>query len=65
MLENVPIKGILHEMMITITTISREMAIKGIRGSITKEIEILPLHDMEMVNLQRDRETLGMMSLIL
>ena len=65
MLESVLIKGIHHEMMITTTTISREMEIKEITGSTTKEREMLHLHDMEMVNLLKDRETPGMMNLML
>ena len=64
MLESVLIKGIHHEMMITTTTISREMEIKEITGSTIKEREILQLHDMEIVDLLRSQETPSMISLM-
>ena len=68
MLESVLIKRILHEMMTTTTTtapISKPMSIKGITGSTTKERGMLPLLDMEMVNLPKGRETTGMRKLML
>ena len=67
MLENVLIRRIHHGMMTatTTTTISRAMAIKGITSSTTKEKEMLLLHDMEMVDMPKGRETLGMKKLML
>ena len=64
-LESVRTRNILQEMMTTITTTSREMAIKGTTGSTTKERGMLPLLEMEMVVLPRSRETPGMKKLML
>lgn len=52
MLESVLIRMILHGMT-TITTISKEMEIKGTKGSTTKERGMLPLLNMVMVDLQQ------------
>ena len=53
LLESVLTKRILQEMMTTITTTTRAMAIKGTTGSTTKERGMLPLLKMEMVVLPR------------
>ena len=65
LLESVLTRRILQEMMTTITTTSRAMAIEGTTGSITKERGILLLLEMEVVVLPRSRETPGMMKLML
>ena len=65
-LESVLTRRILQEMMTTITTTtSRPMTIEGTTGSITKERGMLLLLEMEVVVLPRNRETLGMMKLML
>ena len=67
MLESVIIRRIHHGMMTTTitTTISRATTIKGITGSTTKERGMLSLHDMEMVDFPKGRETPGMRKLML
>ena len=66
MLESVLIRRILHGMMTTtITTISKAMAIKGTTASTTMERGMLPLLDMEMVDLTKGRETPSMRKLML
>jgi len=65
-LGSVLIKWIHLEMMTTTTaTISEATTIKGMVGSTTKEKGMLPLLNMEMVDLPKDQETLGMMNLML
>ena len=52
-------------MMTIIATISRATTIKAMVDSTTKEKGMLPLLNMEMVDLPKDQETLGMMNLML
>ena len=66
MLGSVLIEGIhLGIVITTITTISGATTIKGMEGSTTKEKGMLPLLNMEMVDLPKDQETPGMMNLML
>jgi len=59
-------RRILQGMMTTTTTtISKAMGIKGTTGSTTKEREMLPLLEMEMVDLLGGQEMPGMMRVML
>ena len=65
-LGSVVIEGIHLKMMTTTTTtISGATTIKGMTNSTTKEKGMLPLLNMEMVDLPKDQENLGMMNLML
>lgn len=59
MLEIVLLRRILQGMTTT-TTMSKAMAIKGTTGSKIKERGMLPMLDMEMVDLPKGREISGM-----
>ena len=66
MLGSVLIEGIHLGMMTTNTaTILEATEIKGMAGSTTKEKGMLPLLNMEMVDLPKDQETPSMMNLML
>jgi len=52
-------------MMTITTTNNKAMEIKGLTSSKIKEKGMLPLLDMEMAELPKDRETLGMRKVML
>ena len=66
MLESVLTRRILQGMMTTTTaTIIEAMPIKGTTSSTIKERGMLSLLDMEMVDLPKDQEILGMRKVML